>query len=121
MPEESAVGATARATTSAGTPRASDQTAAIPGPAASRNRLSSSPGGGGGSGSPYSAAICVARSSENVNTALALLPTCSSGSPTTPRGSSLTRGTESPVASSAASASATSRTSASRVDRKSVV
>ena len=39
------MGATARATTTAGTPRASDQTAASPGPATKRNWLPSRPGG----------------------------------------------------------------------------
>ncbi len=45
----------------------------MPGPATSRNRLPSSPGGGGGSASPASAAIGPPCSTENVNTALALV------------------------------------------------
>lgn len=88
MPEEYAVGATARATTTAGTPRASDQTAASPGPATKRNWLPSRHRGGGGSVSPAAAAACAAFSAEKVNSALTRRPTWNAGSPVTPRGSS---------------------------------
>src|SRR5215218_2938431 len=103
MPEEeAAVGATARATTRAGTPWASDHTAASPGPAVNRNWLPSRPGGGGGSVSPAAAAVLPAFSAEKVNTALSLPPAWNVGAPVTPRGSTPTLGAESPVSFSAA-------------------
>ena len=52
------------------------------------------PAGGGGSVSPAAAAVCAAFSAEKVNTALDRPPTWYVGSPVTPRGSSLTRGTD---------------------------
>ena len=110
MPEESAVGATARATIRAGRPRPPPDrgdpgTGGQPEPAAvepRRRRRQRLPG------VPRPAA---AFSAENVNTAVARLPTWYVGSPVTPRGSSRTCGTERPVASRAAAASATSWTS----------
>ena len=70
-PEEYAVGAVTRATTSAGAPEPLCHTAATPGPATSRNLLPSRPAGGGGSVSPAAAAACAARSAEKVNSATA--------------------------------------------------
>jgi hypothetical protein len=75
MPEEYTLGAVTRATSRAGTPRASGQTAATPGPATNRNWLPSKPRGGGGSVSPAASTVRAVFSAEKVKVALTLAPT----------------------------------------------
>src|SRR5687768_9824219 len=103
-PDENAVGAAIRPTTSAGAPALDSQVCATPGPTTSRTSLPSSPVGTGGNGWPASAAATAARSAENVNVALTWSITRNAGLPVTPSGSVSTTGTASPVASVASAA-----------------